>query len=142
MDLLSDHRAASQGFLTFVAIWLGVTTALSVLSGWWRLRRHYPAPREVSLLTLSGQSGWVGFVQYSGCLTLAACPSGLKVRSWWILGPLDRPFTVPWTEIDARSGYGLFGNQTRLMFERGGAALKVSSSAWESLLAAKRRPPT
>jgi hypothetical protein len=86
----------------FVTLWLGVTTFLGLLSGWFDLASCYPDRTEEPLLRLRGQSGSMGplAVGMNGILTLDACPSGLRVGIFRLFGPFQRDFFVPWSDIE------------------------------------------
>lgn len=84
----------------FILVWLGVTTLLGLLSGWFSLMQMYPNQDEVTLLTLRAQSGSMGFgVNMQGVLRLSACPSGLRVGIFRIFGIFNKDFFVPWDAI-------------------------------------------
>jgi hypothetical protein len=66
--------------LFFVALWLTVTTILTMLSGWFRLMAEYPDQSMEPILRLRGQSGAMGVgVSMRGILILSVCPTGLRV---------------------------------------------------------------
>ena len=119
----------------FVALWLLITTLLGGLSGWSGLARRYPDRDETPRVELTGQSGAMGMgVQLRGVLTLAACPSGLRVVIWRALAPFGKPFFVPWDEIDARPKRALLVELMRLGFGTPEAgALTISARSWERL---------
>src|SRR4051794_6773901 len=100
-------NVSGQQFMTvfpffFVGLWLFVTTVLGFLSGWFDLQRHYPKGDEPALLTLRWRSGSMGMgVSLSGILTLSACSSGLRIGIFRLFGLFQRPFFVPWDEIEA-----------------------------------------
>lgn len=115
--------------------WLALTSLLGVVSGWFRLQRHYKGPQERELRTLPAESGWMGGIEFRGCLVLAACPSGLRVAVWPLFGPFEKPFIVPWTEIRAQNVPALFGAKVQLMFGDGIGSMRIKASSWESLVA-------
>ena len=83
----------------FVLMWLGITTFLGLLSGWYALMRRYPDQNEEALQTYSRQSGSMNRVSKRSLLTLGMCPSGLRVGMTRLFGPFCRDFFVPWNEI-------------------------------------------
>jgi hypothetical protein len=90
----------------FVGLWLAITRTLAARSGWLDLARRFPDHSEIPSLKLGFRSGMMaGKVSLSRCLTLAVCPSGLRVAIDRWLGPFSPPFLVPWDE--------LFATQTR-----------------------------
>ncbi len=103
--------------LVFVAMWLGVTTLLAHLSGWFELTRQFPDRDETPLLRISGQSGQMGLsVSMGAVLSLGACPSGLRVGIMRAFGPFSRPFFVPWSRISVVRSKGWFGPRADLQF--------------------------
>ncbi len=103
--------------LSFLSMWLAVTTLLGGLSGWFELQRRYSRGVERPILTLHMRSGTMGVgVQLNGILTLSACPSGLSVGVWRIFGIFQRPFFVPWQDIRSESVTRFFQPMSKLSF--------------------------
>ena len=68
--------------IAFIAFWIMITTALGLVSGWYRLMAEYPDRTSDPILRLSGCTGIMGFgVGLSGILNLNVCSSGLRVRN-------------------------------------------------------------
>lgn len=112
----------------FIALWLVVTTILSVRSGWFSLMRSYPDRPERAVLTLSRQSGSMGGVGMKGILTLSVCQTGLRLHMMRIFGPFSRDFFVPWEEISVfRKQSWLMGPTAELQF---GGAGKLKLQAY------------
>ena len=120
---------------SFVGLWLIASTALGFASGWFRLQQRYPPSGERPLITLRGRSGSMGMgVGLSGILTLAACPTGLRISIWKIFAPFQRPIFVPWKDVRASPSRSLFAPTVQLSFglpEMG--SLKVDARSWERL---------
>lgn len=127
-----------KGVLLGVGLWLFVTTATGVMSGWLYLQAAYPDRDEPELWSIGMISGRMGLgTRFTGMLSLAACETGLRVRVWWIFGPLMRPFFVPWTDIDASPNGGLLTPQVLLKFGRPEIGrLRISSDLWTTVMAA------
>jgi hypothetical protein len=102
--------------LFFVVVWLGVTTILSLLSGWFRLMAAYPDQSIEPVLRLRAQSGAMGGVSMRSVLTLSVCPTGLRVGIMRLFGPFCRDFLVPWESIAVVRKKTLFGPVTELQF--------------------------
>ncbi len=85
----------------FPVLWLGISTLLAVLTGWYSLMRRFPdRPEERALLKLSQQSGSMGLgVAMRRILGLSTCSSGLRVSMNRLFGPFNRAFFVPWEQI-------------------------------------------
>lgn len=120
-------------FITFFSImWLGVTSLLGLLSGWFALQRAFPDRIDQQpVLSLRGQTGMMGGlafmpVNFKHCIRLDACPAGLRVGVTRLFGPFQKPFFVPWSNVTVRRGKFLFGSHFRLGFgmpEVGGLTL-------------------
>lgn len=120
----------------FVALWLGVTTLLSLLSGWPALMKAFPDHDETPVLRLSGQSGSMGpGVNMRGVLTLSVCPAGLRVGMPRFLAPFSRDFLVPWDKISATRKRALFMQVVKLQFGRVGS-LTISQDLADRLASA------
>src|ERR1700681_2938215 len=101
-DFVSNLATINRQYflLFFVLMWLGITSLLGLMSGWYSLMRQYPDRPEEPLLKLAWQSGSMGrSVNFGGILTLSACPSGLRVGVFRIFGIFCHDFFVQWNEI-------------------------------------------
>ncbi len=123
-------------FVSFVGLWLTVTTVLGFLSGWYRLASQYPDRPEEPLLTLKGQSGMLGIVGMRGILNLSACPSGLRVRLMRLFGPFSPALFVPWGEISVDRKDRWFQRTAVLTFQTGGGRLSIPENAANRLASA------
>ena len=120
-------------------MWLGVTSLLSLLSGWFHLMLRFPNhPDEIPLLALKEQSGTMGVgVGMNRVLRLSACRSGLRIGMFRLLGPFCRDIFVPWSEISiSRKTY--FGWQYAEMrfggsFWRLGIAGHIADRLWRAI---------
>jgi len=101
----------------FAVMWLGITTLLGLLSGWYALMRKFPDRPEPALLKLTWQSGSMGLgVSLRSLLTLSACRTGLRVQMLRAFGPFCRPFFVPWEQISIVRTKSFFMPVARLSF--------------------------
>jgi hypothetical protein len=134
----ADQQFVKLFPVLFVAMWIAITTMLGFLSGWFKLQQAYPRGDEPPLLTLRFRSGSMGFgVSMSRMLTLSACRSGLRVGMFRLFGPFERPFLVPWHEIDAEPATSLFVPMVRLRFGRPAiGTLKIYARTWRRLVEA------
>src|ERR1700704_783990 len=85
----------------FAVVWLGVTTLLGFLSGWFALMQQYPDRDEKPLLQLNWESGMMGTigVNMRNVLKIGVCPSGLRIGMLRVFGLFCRDFFVPWRDI-------------------------------------------
>jgi hypothetical protein len=101
-DFLSNLATLHRQYfpIFFILMWVGITSLLGLVSGWYSLMRQYPDQPEEPLLKLPWQSGSMGrSVSFGGVLTLSACPSGLRAGMLRIFGIFCHDFFVPWNEI-------------------------------------------
>ncbi len=129
----------------FIGFWLFITAMLGRMSGWFALQERYPDRDEIPLLRLRGESGQLGRgdpfnpwggVSFGGCLRLDVCPGGLRVAVWWVFGPFERPFLVPWGEIQVEESKLWIIKRFRLEF-RGtyGNALTIRPGTYARIAA-------
>jgi hypothetical protein len=126
--------------ILFAAMWLLVTTIFGFVSGWFALQRRFPGNQDTPLLRLRMRSGKMGWIHLNGILTLDSCASGLRVSVWKLFGPFQRPFQVPWDQIEAEPvAPFLLGPIVRLRFGRPEVGrLAIGLRAWERLKAASQ----
>jgi hypothetical protein len=123
--------------ILFVLLWLAATSLFGLLSNWFELQRQFPRNDDQPLLRLRMRSGRVGLVGIGGALSLAACRSGLRVGILRLLGPFQRPFQIPWDQIEAEPVSRFFEPAVRLRFGRPEVGrLVIDSRSWERLKAA------
>lgn len=125
----------------FAGMWLAATAMTGVMSGWFNLQQWYADETgEEPLLKLGWQSGSMGFgVNFNGCLTLAACRSGLSIRVWRIFGPFQKPLLIPWREIEATPKRLLFFRMVRLDFGKpSNGRLAIKARTWARLMEAAK----
>jgi hypothetical protein len=105
----------------FVGLWLFVTAALGLVSGWFVLARRYPDRPEAAILRIAYLSGKLGAVRVNGALKLSTCPSGFRIGMMRLLAPFSSDFLVPWEEITVvRRDVWLAGSQAELCFGSAG----------------------
>ncbi len=128
----------------FAAMWLGVTTLLGFLSGWFALMEQYPDRDEKPLLQLNWQSGMMGGigVNMRNILKIGVCPSGLRIGMLRVFGLFCRDFFVPWRDISAAKKDWFFGPMTELRFGKTGMGrlLIYAKTAERLTIAAKGWP--
>lgn len=121
----------------FVGMWLLVVTILSAVSGWKGLSARFPDRPDDVLATFPMSSGVMRGVRMNHVLTLTACRTGLRVAMWKIFAPFDRPFFVPWEEIDVVRRQMLFVKVAALGFGSPPAGrLQISQALADKLAAA------
>jgi hypothetical protein len=81
-------------------------------------------------------------VSLSGILTLSACSSGLRIGISRLFGPFQRPFLVPWDEIEAEQTTLFFAPMTKLSFGRPRiGSLKIDARTWQRLAEVSPQAP-
>lgn len=124
-----------SGFIALPILALAAATFYLVegwVTGWFRLRRTYPADNARVIRThhfSSGELGWLW--QFKGMLTLGACDRGLMVSTW-----LRPPFVVPWREIHVEQAGGLVRPMVQLVFGRPEVGrLRIAATTWDEVAA-------
>lgn len=122
--------------ICFAAMWIGITSLLGRLSGWNALARTFPDTPDRPVETLKFRSARMGVVNYSSCLWLDICPTGLRVSVLRLLGPFQKPFFVPWNQIRAEPGFDLLIKAVRLTFgPRGEGNVTISRGTFDRIAA-------
>lgn len=121
----------------FVGMWLTVTSLLGVMSGWFELQRHYPRGEEEPLFKRRIGSASMGSgVHFRRVITAAACRSGLRISASRLMAPFQRPFLVPWSEVEAEETRSFFVPMVRLRFGRPEIGkLTIGAREWQQLSA-------
>ena len=121
----------------FVGMWLAITSLLGVMSGWFALQQHYPRGEQEPLFKRKISSASMGFgVHFRRVITVAACRSGLRISASRLMAPFQRPFLVPWSEIEAEETRSLFVPMVRLRFGRPEIGkLTIGAREWQQLSA-------
>jgi hypothetical protein len=84
----------------FALLWLGITTLLGLISGWFSLMRNFPDREEAAIRKFTGLSGSMNLVGMHSVLTISVCPGGLRLAMTRLLGPFNRNIFVPWDKIE------------------------------------------
>lgn len=125
--------------LFFIVLALGIGSLIGLVSGWYSLQSRYPDQPGEPILRLRFQSGMMGRARATlrNVLTLSACPLGLRVGMWRLMGPFCRDFFVPWQEIAVERSGTLFGQGAKLTFGNPAVgSLFVSASVADRLASA------
>ena len=83
----------------FVVMWLVVSGALSLMSGWSALARFYPYRSEDIPQKRHFQSAMVGGVSYNRCLTLGGNHQGLYLSVQFPFNFASPKLFIPWQDI-------------------------------------------
>src|SRR5687767_7664706 len=86
----------------FAVLWCGVCVFLSMVGGWRRLARAFPARRPPSGNRFRAQYCRVGLVNYNTCLTIYSSEVGLYFAVWPMFRAGHPPFFVPWASIHVK----------------------------------------
>jgi hypothetical protein len=121
----------------FIGMWLAVTTMLGVISGWFALQQHYPRGEGEPLFKQRITSASMGpGVHFRRVITVAAYPTGLRISASRLMAPFQRPFLVPWSEIEAEEARSFFVPMVRLRFGRPEIGkLTIGARDWQHLSA-------
>jgi hypothetical protein len=92
-------------FLTFVALWFGMTGLLAHWSGWASLGRQYAATEPVSGKRYFFSSGSMGrkflSVNYGNCLFVTTNSKGLHIAILFPFRFLCPPLFIPWSGFES-----------------------------------------
>jgi len=102
----------------YILFWAGLLVILGRLSGWILLAQRYRAtePFEGKRWYLQhAQLRWG--INYSGCLTVGANPTGLYLRIWPMFRPGHPALFIPWaeTKIEMKRSFWM-GNYMEMEF--------------------------
>jgi hypothetical protein len=84
------------------AMWFGIISLLSQLSGWERLAAAYRAEWPPSGERFILEWAKVGGVYYGRCLTVYRAPEGIYLSIWPIFRFRQPPLFIPWSELRNR----------------------------------------
>lgn len=104
----------------FVGFWLAITFLIGWISGWHALAARYPNRGETATTQLTWRSGRMGplSARMNGVLWLDVCRSGLRVALLWPFAVFNKPFFVPWDDIQVTRIDGVFLNEVQLKLGR------------------------
>jgi hypothetical protein len=86
-------------FPLFVAFWCSMCFALSFLSGWRALAKHYRATQPFAVDRWRFRSASISGVSYGGTLTLGADEQGLFISVMFPFRLGHPPLFIPWSEV-------------------------------------------
>jgi hypothetical protein len=90
--------------LLFVGVMCLLLYLISMIGGWRRLAEFFPANDPPIGQRFRMQSGSVGSVNYSSCLTIYSGPDGVYLATMWPFRLGHPPLLIPWSEIhDAKT---------------------------------------
>lgn len=84
----------------FTAMWVGVTLLMSLIGGWGRVAKHYPAAgkpeggRELHYVT-----GMFGMARYKHVLTVITTDAGLYIANRTVFRPGHPPLFIPFSAV-------------------------------------------
>lgn len=135
-------RTSSQGSwlwalfpVLFVGMWLLVSFLLAAIGGWRELAAQYLAKSPFSGTRFHFRSAQLGgYVNYGGCLTLAAGPDGLYLAVLPFFRVGHPPLLIPWSDITAREARSWLFAAIDLQFARvPGASVRLSRRLAQAL---------
>lgn len=80
----------------FGGIWCAACFGMSRIGGWRRLAEKFSSRKGPSGRRFWFQSGRVGKVRYSSCLTIYSSAKGLYLSVWLPFRPGHPPLLIPW----------------------------------------------
>ena len=81
-------------------LWIGVTLFMSLVGGWRRLGKLYPAPLPLPTgRRLSGVTGMFGVASYKRVLTVTTTSDGLVIENRFVFRPGHPPLFIPFSAM-------------------------------------------
>ena len=122
----------------FAAFWLGVTSLVGWIAGWQTLARRYPDRKDAATKRFTWRSGHMGPLRagMNNCLNIDVCSGGLRIALPWIFAIPNKPFFVPWEDVQASSIEGYMWDETQLAFGSPPAGTLTVSAALAGEIAA------
>jgi len=104
----------------FVAMWLLIFAAISVVGGWHALAERFRSDGSFTGVTWGWQSAYFRYrVHYGGCLIVGSNRDGLYLRILFPFRFMHPPLFIPWREISlTTSRYWLIGEVGRFQLGR------------------------
>jgi hypothetical protein len=98
--LIRMEKLLLFGFLVIFAVfWCFVCFVLAVIGGWSSLAAYFRTTEVPQGKAFYMQSGKVGVVNYSSCLTIRAAADGLYLAVFPLFRAGHPPLFIPWSEI-------------------------------------------
>lgn len=110
--------------LLFIVGWVASLQLLSTLGGWRHLGKKYSAQERFTGEKWHMQSLSLGWVNYSGCITLGASPSHMYMAVIAVFKVAHPDLLVPWDEIEGRETKGIIFQYVDIRF-RGVPQIKL-----------------
>jgi hypothetical protein len=98
-DSIPAPLSIGSFLLFFVGMWCGISLLLSAMGGWRRLAGGFRAGDEPCGKLFFMQSGKVGLVNYSSCLTIHSASNGFYLSVWLPFRLGHPPLFIPWSAI-------------------------------------------
>lgn len=143
MDDLPPGALIAIAFpLVFAAFWLGITNLIGWIAGWHALAQRFPNRTGAAIKKFSLCSGRMGpfGAGMNHCLNIEVCHEGLRVALPWLLQIPNKPFFVPWNEIQPSTVDGVMWNETQLSFGRPQAGTLTITASFAVEIAAGAPP--
>ena len=71
-----------------------------LLSGWWRLSRHYRASSPFEGVRFQMRTGHLGWSNYGNCLTVGVNGDGLRLSVFFLFRPGHPPLFISWSDVN------------------------------------------
>ncbi len=89
-------------FPIFIAGWLGITSLISLLGGWFWLARKFPFSNDIGSIiqSFSWKSLNLNYLAgYSSCINIKITEKGLILKPSLLFSALHKPIFLTWTDI-------------------------------------------
>ncbi len=92
----------------FVGAWCLIGYVMSILTGWNRLAKRFPAPPGLKARLYRFRGAFFGDVFCSGPVTVGVSRQGLYMATFLLFRPFHKPLLIPWKEIRPERVKGSF----------------------------------
>ncbi len=82
-----------------VVFWCGIMATIARMSGWNEWGQRYRTKTRPAGTTYRLQSARVGWIDYSGCLTMVVGETGFYLAVFPVFAFAHPPLLFPWTEL-------------------------------------------
>ena len=97
MKITLVSQSPFSAFLYAVGMWFTVLLLMSVLGGWRRMAKRFPARGKPAGKLFPRQRGKVGKRYY--CVNIHTAPEGIYLCVWWPFSFGHAPVLIPWDAI-------------------------------------------
>jgi len=110
--------------IVFIAMWVGLMWAFSLIGGWGSLAKHYKTDESFSGVKTHMQTVRVGPINYGSCITIGLNSSQIYMAILFPFRIAHKPLLIPFCEIEAKEQQGFMSNYVSLKIQS--ARIRIS----------------